>query len=420
MNSGNPAASEWREHWPLVLASMAGLSFAAIASASMGLFMEPLERDFGWSRAEVSAGLSIYALVAVPLSPFVGALIDRWGARRLAIPGMTLTAAAFAGFSLANGSTIQWLGLWTIYSVLALAIRNTVWTTAVSSVFDTARGLALALTLSGSAIAQILAPVAAQQLIDNLGWRDAYFWIGIIWGGIVLALILPFFFDARDARRQHKPAPNEARDNSVELPGLSPREAIRNFPLIKIALSTLIIIVTLSAISIHLVPILGERGISRESAALMAALAGGFAILGKVATGWLYDKGVRGWINAIGMGLPALAALLLVIAEGGLLLIVPAVMMIGYANGAVIQICAYLTGRYGGLRHYGKIFGVMASLIALGVGIGPVISGFIFDAAGDYRPLLTGAIPAALLAGALVLALGPYPAWDRSPANNVQ
>ncbi|MCB2073713.1 MAG: MFS transporter [Novosphingobium sp.] len=405
------AKQEWRQHWTLVLASMAGLSFAAIAGSSIGLFMEPLGREFGWSRTEITAGLTIYALIAVPLSPFAGALIDRWGARRMAIPGMFLTATAFACFSLANGSTVQWLGLWLFYSLMALSIRNTVWTAAVSSVFSKARGLALAITLTGAAITQIIAPVASQRLIDNFGWREAYLYLGTGWGLIVLALLIPFFFDARDTNRRRIARQEVPAQTAPELPGLSVAEAIRSTALYRIGLSTLIVVFFLTALNVHLVPVLNERGISRESAALMAALAGGFAIVGKLATGWMYDRWASGWINALSLSPPAAACLIFVTADNWLPLTLIAVCLLGYTNGAFMQVCTYLTGRYGGIRNFGKIFGVMASMIAVGVGIGPVFAGFIFDITGSYVLLLTCVIPAALFSGLLVATLGPYPVW---------
>ena len=148
-------------------------------------------------------------------------------------------------------------------------------------------------------------------------------------------------------------------------------------------------------------------------AALMAAMAGGVAIVGKLSTGWLYDRGVGGWINVISMGLPAVAAAILVLGGTNLPLILLAVAIIGYSNGAFIQVCAYLTGRYGGIRNYGKIYGVMASMIALGLGVGPVISGLIYDASGGYGTLLVSAVPAAILGGILISALGPYPVWKQ-------
>ena len=142
--SDTSALAEWRAHWPMVVAAMAGLSFATVSIYSMGLFMEPLSREFGWTRAQISVGLSIVALFAVPLSPFAGALIDRWGSRRLGIPGVILSALAFAAFSLATGSLSQWYVLWVCYALVAIAIKTTVWTAAVSSVFQKGRGLALA------------------------------------------------------------------------------------------------------------------------------------------------------------------------------------------------------------------------------------------------------------------------------------
>jgi len=86
-----------------------------------------------------------------------------------------------------------------------------------------------------------------------------------------------------------------------------------------------------------------------------------------------------------------------------------AVCILGYANGAFMQVCAYLTSLYCGIRNFGKIFGIISSIIALGLCLGPLIAGLIFDSMGTYMPLLIGAIPAAIVSGLLVSALGPYP-----------
>jgi MFS family permease len=64
------------------------------------------------------------------------------------------------------------------------------------------------------------------------------------------------------------------------------------------------------------------------------------------------------------------------------------------------------------LLHFGKIFGVMASLLAFGTGVGPVIGGLVFDYFGSYGPLLTMGILAGLFAGILVARLGPYPQFE--------
>lgn len=407
------AGEEWRRHWPLVMASMAGLSMSAVAAPSIGLFMEPLSREFGWSRALISIGLSIYALVAVPLSPLGGMLVDRWGSRRLAIPGVMLTSAAIALFSTANGSAAQWIALWLFYAFVAVAVKPTVWSAAVTSMFTTGRGLALGLTLCGNALAQMLVPVLTQHLIASYGWRDAYLLTGVGWGLVVLVLVLPFFFDAHDRGRQQATSPDAAKSRS-ELAGLTPRQALRSTVLIRIALATLIGTAAFGALTIHFVPILCERGLSRETAALLAALNGGMGIVGKLATGWIHDRWNRGWINALTLWAPILACLLLLVPDAPLPLVAAAVAVVGYCAGAVLQVCAYLTGRYGGIRNFGTIFGTMTSVLALGIGLGPLIAGLSYDSAGSYAPLLVGSMPALAIGGVLLLALGDYPDWTKS------
>lgn len=189
MPSVPTAREEWKLHWPLVLAAAVGFSFHAVATYSLGLFMEPLGAEFGWSRAEISAGLTLSALLSVPLSPVVGAMIDKWGVRRLAIPGLILKMGVLSLFATANGSSAQWYALWVLYALVALAVKSTVWTMAVSGVFTTGRGLALAVTLTGTAISQTLVPPITHLLIEGIGWRGAYVALGLGWGAPALLLV---------------------------------------------------------------------------------------------------------------------------------------------------------------------------------------------------------------------------------------
>ena len=102
------SAQEWQAYWPLVLSAMIGLAFGTIMGGSLGLFMEPLNHEFGWSRTQISAGMTLSALIGIPLTPFVGALIDKYGPRRIAIPGVALVGLALAAFSLLTGSLWHW------------------------------------------------------------------------------------------------------------------------------------------------------------------------------------------------------------------------------------------------------------------------------------------------------------------------
>ncbi|CAN7321769.1 MFS transporter [Phenylobacterium sp. LjRoot225] len=408
------AAAEWRAHWPAVLAAMAGFSFYSVGSYTTGLFMEPLAKEFGWGRAQISAGLLVTSLMTIPMSPFIGALIDRWGSRRLAIPGMALAIAAVASFALANGNTTQWLLLWTFYGLASLLIKATVWTAATSNLFTSGRGLALGIVLCGSALTQTIAPVLAERLIDAFGWRQAYVWIALAWGGPVLLLIVLFMFEPGDRLRKGRSASRGAGSSAASA-GLGFGEAFRNLPLIRLGVSTLLFMFLSVGVLIHQVPILTEAGVSRSHAALLASLGGIAGIVGKLVTGWASDRADGGTVGAITLGSTAIAFALLLEPLRSPLTIVIAMIIIGYGSGTKLQITAYLTGRYGGLRNFGKIFGVMASLIAVGGGLGPIAAGAVYDHFGSYGPLLLIGIPGALLCGLLIFRLGPYPKWADAP-----
>lgn len=391
---------------------MAGFSFYSVGSYTTGLFMEPLAKEFGWGRAQISAGLLVTSIMTIPMAPVVGALIDRWGSRRLAIPGMALAIAAVASFALANGNATQWLLLWTFYGLASLFIKATVWTAATSNVFTAGRGLALGLVLCGSALTQTIAPVLAERLIDAFGWRQAYVWIALAWGGPVLLLILLFMFEPGDRRK----AASQVRGKTA-LSGLAFGEAFRNVPLIRIAISTLLFMFLTVGVLIHQVPILTEAGVSRSQAALLASLGGIAGIVGKLVTGWASDRADGGTVGAITLGSTAVAFTLLLEPVRSPLTIVIAMIIIGYGSGTKLQITAYLTSRYGGLRNFGKIFGVMSSLIAVGGGLGPIAAGAIYDRFGSYSPLLLVGIPGSLLCGLLIFRLGAYPKWaDAAPS----
>lgn len=410
MTTSTSSAAEWRAHYPVVLAAMVGMSFSSLAPASLGLFIEPLSEEFGWTRAQISLGLTIYALFAVPFSPLAGALIDRRGSRGIAIPGLMLASCAFASFSFANQSIALWLGLWLFYATAAMAIKSTVWTAAVSGRFSTSRGLALAVVFCGTAISQTASPLLARWLIDDYGWRQAYVWMGLGWGGAALLLVVLFLTDARSEVSASRRSTMAA--NSSVLAGLTFKEALRSRALRKIAAATLLISTLVGALIVHQVPILTERGLTREHAAWLAAVAGFASLFGKLCTGYLFDRSRSGWIGFISLALPALGCGLLLLPNVSIELAVAAIAILGYTAGAYLQLCTYLTTRYGGLRHFGKIFGVMASLLAFGTGVGPLLGGLVFDSFGSYALLLILGMPAGLLAGVLVARLGPYPEFE--------
>ncbi|MCW1427646.1 MFS transporter [Novosphingobium sp. JCM 18896] len=410
--TSHTASQEWRANWTLVLSAAAGFSFMSIMTTAMGAFIGPLVKEFGWSRTVVSMGLPIAGVLSVLLSPVVGLFIDRYGSRRLAIPGLVGMIVCTAAFGLISGSVTQWVVLWAVYALVSLAVTVSVWTAAVARAFTAGRGLALGLTLAGTAVAQAVAPVLATWLIGAFGWRTAFVAIAFGWGGFALLLCLLFFRAPSDG-----PAQAAARDTSAE-PGLTIPQAWRDPGLWRIAISTFVLMVLTIGLLIHQIPILVEAGVTPERAALLAGAGGLAGILGKLVTGVLVDRFRANWVGGVTLGFTAFAFLLLLDGVRTPALIVAAMLINGYSAGTKLQICSYLTSRYGGLRNFGTIFGFIGSLTALGSALGPLLAGMVYDRTGGYEPFLIAGTIGCVFCGLLIVSLPRYPDWNEGPVRD--
>lgn len=407
---------EWKRRWPLVLAAAIGFSFHSVMTSYAGLFIGPVGEEFGWTRTEVTAGLSLSSVTVTILSPFFGVLIDRFGTRRLALPGLVMKSVVMAGFGLVSASVTQWLAIWFVYALTSLAVKSTVWTTAVAGVFSAGRGLALGVVMSGTAISQIVVPPLGNWLIGQFGWREAFAWMGFGWGGAAFILCVLFLFDAHDDAKKAKAA-GGGEPAEVRLPGLTISQAWRSSALWRIAISTFIMMLFTIALIVHQIPILVEAGVTRANAAWLASLAGIAGIAGKLITGRMLDTWNPNKVGGYTLGFGSLGFALLLETFGTIGVIVTAMLINGYTSGSKLQICAYLTSRYAGMRYFGTIFSVMASLIALGSGLGPVMGGIAYDWQGNYTLLLLGGIIGSLVSAMLIFGLGPYPDWTDANEN---
>lgn len=379
-----------------------------------GIFFDPLAREFGWSRTLLSTGASIATVMTAVLSPFFGALIDRFGSRKVVLPGLLLTIASIAAFSLLNGSPTQWIVLWAIFGLVAVSIKSTAWTAAVLGVFKHSRGLALGLTLSGTAVAQAVVPPLVNWLITDFGWRATYVWMAVGWGGITFLLCVFFFFDARD-----KPVADDGSmlgdsKTPADLPGLTRTQAWRSSALWRVGISNFVVMALTMGLTIHLFPILTSAGVSRSSAAWLMSLSGIAGIIGKLVTGYFLDRFRPNWIGGVTLGAAALAFALLIDGVRSPALIVIAMLVNGYAAGTKTQITGFLTASYGGMRNFGVIYGVMAALMALASGVGPTLAGVIFDQTGGYSWFLILGAAGCVLGGIMMVSLPRLPRWQAS------
>jgi MFS family permease len=415
MSAELTAAEEWKRHWGVVLASCVGFSLLSVMPGSLSFFMAPLGAQFGWSRTLLSSGYTCATIVTTLVAPFFGIVIDRYGSRRSALLGSLLVALAIAAFALSNGSASQWLALWTVYGVAAVFTMATVWTTAVAGLFKAGQGLALGLTLCGSAAAHIILPPVVNLLISEFGWRRAYVFLGLGWGGATFLLCWLFLFDAHAqvvGERGKGIVTKRALNGRPAFTGLSIAEAWQDTALWRIAVSTVIIMSLTIGLEIHQITILVEAGVSRGHAALLASMAGFAAIGGKLLTGVLLDRFAPNWVGGLTLAATALAFGLLVDGVHTPVLIALAMFVNGYAQGTNFQISGYLTAQYGGMLNYGKIFGFMTSLISLGSGLGPIFAGYVYDVSGGYTFFLIAGSAGCIIAGCLLFTLPKYPKFE--------
>ncbi len=413
------AAQEWKNGWTLVLTSFFGFLYFSALFGSMSVLMGPIADEFGWTRTMVAAGLSISSIVTAVLSPFFGILIDRYGTRKLALPGLVIAAFAISSFAFSTGSPMLWFCMWAIYATISLSVKTTVWTAAVSGVFDKARGLALAITLAGATAAHAIMPVLANHLVNHYGWRGTFVWIGLGMGSVALILSYLFLYDAHDRHREENAKKGaDKQTDRPHFPGLSVSEAWRNLALWRIGISILVIMALTIGLLVHQIEILVEVGVTRTNAAWLASLAGATGIVGKIVTGVLLDRYPGNWVGGITMTSAALAFAVLLTGAESVPLLVMAMLVNGYTAGAKLHIASYLTVQYCGMKNFGKIYGVITTMVAAGSGIGPVLAAAIYDTTGDYSLFLSAGIFGLFLTGLMFFTLPAYPKWDEPDENS--
>lgn len=405
------ALQEWGDNWTLVLASSVGFSFFSIMLAAVGLFMGPLGDEFGWNKTVLSAGPSIATITTALLGPFFGMLVDRFGTRRLVLPGLILTIGSISSFSTITGVPWQWYLLWFVFGFVAVSIKSTAWTAAVVGVFTQSRGLALGLVLAGTAVTAIIVPPLGNWLIVEFGWRMAFVWLGLGWGGVTFLLCFLFFFDLHDRKLERQAAGGPA-EAEVVLPGLTRREGLRDTALWRLAFSNFVVMALTMGLSVHLFPILTEAGVSRTKAAWLLSLTGVAGIVGKLATGMLLDRYRPNWIGGLTLGACALAFALLVDGLRSEAMIIVAMIVNGYAFGTKTQITGYMTASYAGMKSFGFLYGIMAALMALASGLGPFMAGRIYDTMGGYGPFLIAGTIGSVLCGLIMISLPPVPKFE--------
>lgn len=405
----SPARAEWVAGWPLVMAASAGMSLASVSTYSIGIMIPAIEAELGWSRALITSGPAIVSFVAMTLSAFMGLIMDRLGARPVALISATLLCAALALMSQATNEPYLWWGLWVLVG-LASSAMPTVWTLPVNNRFAAGRGLALAVTLSGTGIGASVVPLVAGYCVIHYGWRTGYLALGTTWALLALPLIVLFF---RDRPAPAKTASAAAKPVAASLPGLSVREGFRSPAFYKLAFAAFAITLAGTALLINLVPMLMAADISRAAAIAIAGTTGIATIVGRIVGGYLMDRYSARLLAVVVTLCTLVLPIALLASPGSTTIAAAAVIVFCLTSGPKMTAIIYLTGRHLGQRSFGTLFGAIHVLLAMGVGLGPLLANLVYDHAQSYTPVFWIIVPV-LMAGAWAFwSLGSYPAEAR-------
>ena len=407
--------------WWIVVVAGIGLfmGYGPIVSFTFGIFLKPLSTEFGWSRAQLSLAFSLSLLVLSFALPVIGRLVDRFGARTVIVPSVVLFGLGLVSFSLMSASLWHLYGLYLLMGLVGAGTAPIPYSNVISHWFDRKRGLALGVSMVGLGLGTFIMPSLAQVLIDSIGWRQAYVFFGLMVMIVAIPTVGLFLKetpqllglepDGQISSPDTTQAKNKKEQNSGP-GGLSFQQARQTSTFWLLIGVFFLMSASVHGCLIHLVPLLTDRGVSAQNAALATSLLGGALLFGRVGAGYLLDRFFAGIVASCFFCGATLGLLLLWGGVSGSVAFVAA-FLVGLGMGAEGDIIAYLVSRYFGLRSFGEIYGYTFAAFTFGGVIGPLLMGVGFDSTGSYQLVLGVFVIATLIAVSLMNRLGPYQEW---------
>ncbi len=385
------------------MAAGLGVAFGAspIPFNSLGAFTIPLTREFGWGRGDVQLAVFFFTVAVICTVPLIGGLADRYGVRKVALITLAAFGLSFAALAFTPASLAGFYALWVVMGLLGGGSTPVTWTRAVNAWFVQNRGLALAVTLLGTGVTAAFLPSLATWLIERFGWRIAFACIALLPLAIALPVAWRFFREPPVENLDGAPPP------SAE--GVTLRVAVRDYRFWVLAASILLVATGIAGTITNLQPLLIDRGFTAAEAARTAGSIGISIIVGRLLAGYLIDRIWAPGVTFPMLLLPAVACMMLTSDTITPTTGVIAAVLVGFASGAETDLVAFLTARYFGLAHYGRIYGVQYAVFGFASGFAPFLFGRVYDSFGSYDPILIVASVMFVAGAVLLLAMGRYP-----------
>ncbi|HET9422248.1 MAG TPA: MFS transporter [Nocardioides sp.] len=381
--------------WFVAAITMGALVAAAGFRSSTGALLEPLEEDFGWSRATTSGAVTLNLVLYGVTAPFAAALMERFGIRRVVVASLTLVAVG-------SGLTLVMTQAWQLWLLWGLAVG--VGTGAIALVFGAIvanrwfvrhRGLVMGIFSAAGASGHLIFLPAIAHVADGPGWRYA----SAIVTAFALALVPLVLLLMRDSPADVGTTPYGAPDD-WEPPPPAPSDvgaatvAIRTLK--ESARSRTFWILfgsfwicgwsTNGLIGTHFIPAAHDHGMSATTSAGLLALIGVFDIAGTVASGWLTDRVDARYLLFFyylmrGLSLLTVPYLLTDVVHASLFVFI---VFYGLDWVATVPPTVALCREHFGIEKAGVVFGWVFASHMVGAGVAASYAGWIRQGTGDY------------------------------------
>lgn len=356
-----------------------------------------LVADAGWSRADFALVGSL-ALVTSFAFPFIGRLTDVMGVRRTALIGMVTLPLVYLAYSLMNDQLWVYVAIFFVQSVLCVTTTATVYSRLVVQYVERARGLALAIAVSGPAVTGAIGAPILNAYVEAHGWRDAYQAVAIftaIAGAITYLLIPP-------ERQEEGQAPRPKRRARDDYPVILRAHAFW------ILLGVMLLCnLPATIMLVQLKLLLLDNGVSGEGAAVMLSALSVGMLAGRFIAGLALDRFRADIVSFLTLGLPSVGLFLIASSLDAPAVLTFAVFCLGFSFGAEGDIVGFLVARHFGVAVYSSVMGLLTFAMSFSTASGAALLSFTMARTGGYELYLTICGIAVLAGASLLLLLGP-------------
>jgi predicted MFS family arabinose efflux permease len=354
-------------------------------------------KEFRWDQSEFAAvhGLAVFMALVFP---FIGRLTDLIGVRWTALIGQTTLPLVYFAYSRMDGDIGTYKLIFIVQSLLCVTTTASVYSRLAVQYVEKARGLALAIVVSGPAIAGMLIGPVLNSYVEANGWRTSYQTVAIFTAiaGLIAFLLIP----ASSGPRKDVAAPKRrARDDYP----LIFRTPAFWFLLTAMALCNL----PLTLLVVQLKNLVLANGITGEGAGMMLFAVPFGQLIGRFVAGVALDRFNAYLVAFFTMALPSLGLFVVASPLDSPAVLMAAVFCIGFAFGAEGDVVGFLVARHFGVAIFSSVMGLLTAVMSVSTASGAILLGATMKASGgSFNPFLTITGVAVFVGATLLLVLG--------------